>query len=186
MKELNIHKLSAGDHLITPADYEELTLKSSALNIFSDFKKFRPLVIDANTKAIDAHVFMERTHVDYKIVINENSECLGIISLEDLSDQRLIKQVSQGLKRSNILVSDLMEDREQIYVFEFQDLENVCVRDVIEVLKQNGLQFCLVVDNITHEIRGIISANEIARRLRIAYEPNKPPSFAEIFEVIHQ
>jgi len=186
MKSLELFKLDEVDHLVTPSDFDLISIHSSALSLFDDFKSYKALFINEKTKAVDAHEFMERYRFDYNIVVEDSGECVGIVSLEDLSDMRLIKAVSQGYDRDELLVCDVMIKRDQISAFDFDTLEHAHVIDVLETLKRNGLNYSLVVEHENHEIRGVISANEIAKRLRIPFELSKPPTFAEIFRIIHK
>ena len=185
MSKLRLYSLEKSDRLATPLDYEKLTASASALSTFSDFKEFRPLVIEEGTKAIDALTFLEKAHVEFKIVIGQHNQCVGILSLDDLSEDKMIKAVSRGLKREEVLVGDMMTGRSNIWAFDYQDISKTSVLELVEVMKKNGLNYSLVVDHRVHEIRGIISAKDIANRLHIPFEPNKPPTFMEIFEIIH-
>jgi CBS domain-containing protein len=136
MKTLRLYSLESIDHIVSPTDFDQLSLRSPALDVFTDFKNFKPLIIDEDTKAVDAHILMERAHVALKIVIDKNGEFSGIIGLDDLSDEILIKNVSLGVNRGDILVSDLMKPRNQIYAFDYEQLTHVWVMDVIEALKK--------------------------------------------------
>ena len=59
------------------------------------------------------------------------------------------------------------------------------MRDVVETLKNNGLNHCLVIDLNNNKIRGLISSSDIARKLHLAINIDTKTSFIKIFEAIH-
>lgn len=173
------------DHIVTPSDFEKTTLDSPATAIFTDFKRFNPLVIEESTRAIDALQLMMKAHVHLKIVISEDNEFIGIINSLDVSEQRIMHEVSLGAVREEILVSDVMVPREKLMAFEMSELEKATVNDVVNALKENGLRHCLVMDAKNHHIRGIISSSDIARKLNIPIAITSNVTFAKIFNAIY-
>lgn len=185
MKTLTLSPLQSVDTIVTPENLKQLTLKSSALEVFTDFKKQQPLIIDANTKATDANLLMKKAHVRLKLVISEENRFLGTISSEDITERQIVKRVAEGEDRENLLASDLMKSRESLQVLDFSEIVNASIEDLIHTLQSNGLGHCLVVDHSNHEIRGIISTSDIARRLHIEIDLTKAQTFASIFKAIH-
>ena len=184
MKTLNLYSIDSVDHIVYPEDYEEITLSSPALGIFTDFRKYKPLVIDANTLAVEAQSLMAKAHVNLKIVLDENKNFCGVVDLYTLSERNIVKRVSNGEQRTDLVVTDLMLPSSKMKALDYAELEAAFVSDVVETLKRNGLQHCLVVDHATHEIRGLISSSDIARKLRIKLELSKALTFAEIFSAL--
>ena len=186
MKSLDLYTIDTIDHIVTPENYEHLTLTSPALEVFTDFRESYPLVVDSDTKAVDAKFLMEKSHVNLKIVLNEEMRLCGVVGLDDLTDQRLVTEVSQGKSRADILVTDIMLPRAKMKAFDYRELGHAQVQHVLSTLKEYNLQYCLVVDHQEHEICGIISANEIARKLNIPLQINPSAStFAEVFSALH-
>lgn len=183
MKNLNLFAIDTIDQLVNPEDFKEITLQSPATAIFTDFKLFKPLIIDENTKAIDAMKLMRKAHVRMKIVMSDKKEFIGIISSSDICEQRIINEVTKGHGRDEILVTDLMQPKADLNFFDFNELKQATVNDVIEALKLNGLKHCLVVDRDKHHIRGLISSSDIARKLHISIEIGNV-SFAQLFNAI--
>jgi CBS-domain-containing membrane protein len=182
MKTLALHALSPAEHLVHPEEFHELKLDSPALSIFTDFKKHRPMEIDADTPAVQAEYLMRKAHVRLKLVVDRKEELVGTISLKDLDEQNFILRQRNGFAREAIQVRHLMLPRERIKALAYRDLMSATVGDVVHVLKQNGQQHCLVIDPQEHQIRGLISASDIARRLHIALEVEQAPTFVDIFE----
>jgi len=185
MKTLKLFKIETIDHIITPEDFKETTIDSPALSIFTDFKYHRALVIEASTKAVEAQLLMQKAHVNLKLVLSEENRICGIVSNKDVSDQELIKLVTLGDTRENILVTDVMQPRDSLKALDYCELSNSTVRQVIKTLENNDLQHCLVVEHSQHEIRGLISSSDIARKLHIAVSFHVSPTFADIFSAIH-
>ncbi len=185
MTALHLSKLSSTDHLVNPMETTTLSPQSPAVQILNDFKQYKPPVIEWRTRAIDAQRHLRFSHMFYCIVVDDQNECIGIIDQCLLSGEKIIQEVSKGIHREDILVSDLMIKREAIFAFSFSELGKSQVFDVLETLNRQGLEYSLVVDEFNHEIRGILSAKEIAEQLEIELESKSRPSFAEIFSVIH-
>lgn len=184
MKPLALHKLEKEYHLHLPAETKQLDVNSPALEVFTDFKKHKPYVIDISTSAVDAEKLMMKAHVKMKIIVDQNDDFLGIVTLQELTGENIIKQVATGLSREEITVADLMLPKEKLQVFDYDDLETATVQDVLDTLKNEGLQHSLVIDRDHVTIRGLISASDIARKLQIPLSLHKPLSFAEIFSVV--
>jgi CBS domain-containing protein len=177
-----MHPLNNIDRLVYPEDFQDPTGKSPALSVCTDFKHIRPLIIDSHTRAIEVEELMRKAHVKLKIVVNKDKELIGVISTRELSTQNILKRVSQGERREEIRVTDLMKHRAQLSSLDISDLEHATVSDVIFTLKENGEQHCLVIDKKAHHIRGIISASDIARRLHIPLVIEKAPTFVDLFK----
>lgn len=185
MKKIHLMSLDNVEHLIQPEDFNEINIDSPALNIFTDFKQHLPLVIDADTPATQADYLMKKAHVRLKLVVDENNELIGTISLQELNGQHIQILQNQGIDREAINVRDLMIPRSKQKAVDYQQLVNATIGDVLDTLQKNGTLHCLVVDKVQHQIRGIISASDIARRLHIPVEIATPTTFVDIFKAVH-
>ncbi len=185
MKNLHLFDLEKVDNIISPEYFEQATINSPATTIFTDFKAHIPLKIEANTRAIDALNLMIKSHVQMKIVISKTDEFLGIVSTKELTEQRIVSEVAKGTPRDEILVEEMMIPRQSLSVFDYQELERSKVCDVIFALEQNGLNHCLVVDRTEHQIRGVISSSDIARKLHLPIMLNDNNSFSRVFALVN-
>ncbi|MCX4187015.1 CBS domain-containing protein [Methylophaga sp. OBS4] len=185
MKKIHLMALDNVEHLVQPEDFNEITIDSPALTIFTDFKQHLPLVIDADTPAMQADYLMKKAHVRLKLVVDENNELIGTISLQELNGQHIQILQNQGIDREDINVRDLMIPRSQQKVVNYQQLVDATIGDVLDALQKNGTSHCLVVDKDQHQIRGIISASDIARRLHIPVEIATPTTFIDIFKAVN-
>jgi CBS domain containing-hemolysin-like protein len=184
MYNLSLYPLSAEDKLIFPPSAQNLTLESPALSVMTDFRHTAPLVIDASTKASMVEHMMLQAHVRMKLVVDSNNRFLGMVSLSDISQQAIMQKVNEGFNRDDLLVTDFMLPRNKVKAFSLQELEHARIADVIKALESNGQQHCLVIDTETHSICGLISASDIARKLRLNVDINRGASFIDIFEAV--
>lgn len=185
MKNLKLVTLDTIDHIVTPSYFNKTSLDSPATEVFTDFKLFKPLMIEANTKAVDALHLMLKAHVHLKIVMAGLDDFVGIISSFGVSEQNIMHHVALGQDRDDLLVSDLMLPRSKLMAFDIEELERSTVHEVIVALKQNGLRHCLVIDGKNHHIRGLISSSDIARKLHIPIEITSNVTFAKIFKAVN-
>ncbi|MFT6976960.1 MAG: CBS domain containing-hemolysin-like protein [Shewanella psychromarinicola] len=184
VKKLALYPVEKIDELTSPDVHEDISVLSSALNVFTDFKKVTPLVIESNTSAVNVEHLMQKSHVRLKLVIDNADRFIGLISFESLHNQEILKRVAAGHQREQLSVADFMIPKEDLKAIDYEDLSYARIGDVIETLKSAGQQHCLVLDRVNHAICGVLSANDIARRLKLAVDVSTPNSFASIFEVI--
>ncbi|GAA3546157.1 CBS domain-containing protein [Zobellella aerophila] len=182
MKTLSLYPVEAIDHLVLPSDFTGASLNTPVLELVNDFKHSPPAIIDANTPATGALEMMHHEHAKLKLVVDEKGELVGLIGLEQLSGQSMIRQVANGNSRHEIQVADLMRPRKQLKALAYQQLQESTIADVIAALKSSGEQYCLIIERDSHHIRGVISAQDIAERLHISLDINKAPTFLNIFD----
>lgn len=184
MKKLNFETIRDLEVLSYPKDPEELTLASPAVNFFTDFEKVKPLILDGDTDADTARQMMLKSHVRLKLVVDDNYKFIGIVSLDDISDQKITATQNKLNKRGQILVSDLMVGKSNLRAFDYSQIINSTIEDVIEHLKSNGQQHCLVVDRASNKIRGIFSASDISRKLGLPVNIQDQSSFYKVFSAV--
>lgn len=184
MRQIHLFPVSHVAHLVRPEEFHELSPLSSALEFFTDFKKHVPLTIDGSTPAESVETLMWQAHVKLKLVVDGEGELIGTVSLDDLDDQHFMARVARGYAHNEILVKDLMMPKAKIMALNLNDLEQATINDVVKALQHKGQQHCLVVDHSTTQIRGLISASDVARRLRIPIRIERVPTFVDIFSSI--
>ena len=182
MKTLALYAVEAIDHLVQPADFEGATLSSPALVVVADFKHSQPNMINAGTSAADALEMMQQEQSKLKLVIDNDGELVGLLHIDQLSDQAIMRRIAFGQSRNDILVADLMRPRERIKALAYQQLKHCTIGDVVNTLQSSGEQHCVVIDRESHQIRGVISAQDIARRLRMQLHIQQAPTFLHIFD----
>lgn len=185
-RQLSFHRTDAVDELTWPTEADAITLDSPASEIFTDFNQRHPSVVSSTCSACQARADMLRDHVRLKFVVDGSGHFVGVVSREDVAEQALMTKLTQGYANvDEILVTDLMCPREQLFAFDYGDLQQARVGDVVEILRENGRQHFLVVDPDQHQIRGIISASDIARKLRLPIDIEDRSSFVHVFNAIH-
>lgn len=185
MHALSLCKTEAIDTLAQPDVYEHIELNSSALSIFTDFHEHQPLVIDGSVKAIELERLMRQSHVKMKLVLDQREQFVGIVTLADITEQKILQRVVQlGIPRTELLVVDMMQPKSLLQAFDYNELKISQVSDVVDALQENGAMHCLVIDKEKHEIRGVISVSDIARILRIPLDIQSQPSFAALSHII--
>lgn len=166
MKTLTYVSTKNTDQLTFPVLNENPDLYSSALSVFTDFQAVAPRLIESNTRAEELVRLMRKEHVRMKVVVDADNRFEGIISLKDLSDEAFVKKVAQGVKRSDILVADLMRSKEDLLALSFTSLRKSDIESLLYSQKDNQFQHLLIIDEESKRIRGLISSNDIARRLK--------------------
>lgn len=185
MTTLPLYKISPSERLVSPDEFSDVRLDSSALALFTDFRRHEPFVIDGWMGAVDAECYMRKTHTRLRMVVDHDGKFIGTITLADLSERRLLKKVAAGESRYDIRVMDLMTPRQELKTLAYADVCGATVQDVLHTLSCNGEQHCLVVDFDGHSIRGVIATSDVARRLHMDVQFHVAPSFAEIFSAVH-
>ncbi len=185
MKKLALFNLDAVDQLMQPTDFAETTLQSPALSVFTDFKQSQPTMIAGTTCAAQALTMMQQEHSQLKLVVDSHNVLIGLIHIEQLSEQAIMRQVIYGAKRHEITVSDLMRPRDKIKALAYQQLQNCTIADLVNTLQSSGEQYCVVVDRDRHHIRGLIHAQDLARRLRMPLAIRQQPTFLRIFDSLN-
>ncbi len=185
MHKLKLHTVSSIDELVQPAKPIHISLRSPALAFFTDFLDNEPLVIESSVTADNARRIMIRTHVRLKLVLDNDNRFAGVITAEDLAEQNVIqKAVSNGTLRSDVLVSDLMTRKSDLSAFDISEVEKSTIGDVVNFLREVHQQHCLVLDAENHQIRGIFSASDISRKLRLPLNIQEQSSFARVFSAV--
>ena len=185
MKRFNLYQLEAVDKLAYPDMANNITLDSPALAVMTDFKYHEPLVADSHERACDIEQSMLQAHVRMKLVVNQDNEFLGLVSLDDLNAQEILKRVAKGAHREALSAADFMRPKDSLRAFDYHELRQATISDVVQTLKENEFQHYLVVDRKAHRIRGVISASDLARKLRLDIKINSRSSFVSVYAALH-
>ena len=181
MKILNLYPTTTVDDLAWPEEIEGLSMDSSALDFFTDFKQVKPLVIESTVSAVEVKKIMQKAHVRLKFVLNESGQFIGIISADDVIDRKIVQKVSEGSKRDDIALTELMTPKRDLKALDYQEVVEASISEVIRKLKDSGEQHCLVIDRDNHKIRGIFSASDISRKLHLPIDIQDRSSFYKVF-----
>lgn len=185
MNKLTLYPVVNVDELVHPEDFQAKTLFTPALDFFTDFRDNEPLVIDSSVSAPDARNMMLRTHVRLKLVVDDEGHFVGVITAQQLAEQRIISRAASGhSSREDVRVADLMTRKKDLLALNIHEVEKSSIGDVVRFLKDNFQQHCLVIDEDTHQIRGIFSASDISRKLRLPVNIQEQSSFSKVFSAV--
>jgi len=185
-RELRILSTAAMGDIQHPEDVVTLDLHSPATAVFTDFTRQSPLMLEQSTSVVAAREMMKRTHVKLKLVIDSHEHFRGVITLEDLMSTKVMRGADQsGLRQHELTVAQVMTPRSALHGIDIRDLSSACIGDVLATMKKYGEQHVLVVDQQLGSIRGIVSANDIARRLHVPIViSEKANSFSDIYRAV--
>lgn len=185
-KELPTRPLHAVRNIERPASPTVVELESPATTILTDFSTQTPLMLEQGTSIDEAREMMRKTHVKLKLVIDASEEFRGVISLEDLVSLKVMEALSQtGLPRQELTVAHVMTPKSRLRAIGFDDFSHATVGDILATMHRYGEQHVLVVDTQRESIRGIVSANDIARRMHIPVVIcERANSFSDIYKAV--
>lgn len=182
MKTFSMNTVS---ELAFPEKFNEVTLDSPALEVFTDFKRYQPRVIESSTSVSDAEKIMKRCHVRLMLVIDEEENFKGTLSFMDIAGEKSISLIDKARHKDDLSVAEIMTRRQDLKAIALADIEKASVKGLVETLRHEGVQHYLVVNFSSNRIRGVVSASDLARRLHIPLEIHKVPTFTDIYRTLH-
>lgn len=186
MKQLKLFNLDQASGIRQPATDAQVSSRSPAAVIFTDFDVQVPVVVEASASAVDVEGLMQRAHVKLMLVLDAQDHFIGVISLADLSEDRIIRAVAGGSQRNEVQVQDLMQPRARLHALGYEELRHATVADVLHTLREERAQHALVVDEKSHEVRGLISASDIARKLHLPLPLGTVLEFTQVNAALHR
>jgi signal-transduction protein with cAMP-binding, CBS, and nucleotidyltransferase domain len=187
-RELEIVELSQVRRFLQPGT-PVLGLDSPATMFMTDFVNTQPIVIDENRGINTALNRMKQSYVRLLLVSAQQDQFRGIITASDIHGGKVLSYMAAvGLRhRDEVMVKNIMTNKDHIHALPFEQLQNACVGDVINTIKHLGEQHILVVEGDENGlmIRGMFSSTNIAKALHISFdvEPHAR-SFFELEQVI--
>jgi len=88
--------------------------------------------------------------------------------------------VALGFDRHELVVGDFMRPRHTLDALDHAELESGRIADVLQRLCEVEQQHCLVLDAGRRRVRGLISASDIVRKMRLPLDLVERISFARI------
>lgn len=180
----HLYPVDSIDQLAWPESSTGLSLDSPALSVLTDFQHHQPRFVDGHDSASAVEQAMLRAHVRLQLVVDEYHQFLGLVSLDDLNSQEILKRVASGYNREDLAARDFMRPRSALRALDYHELRRSTVRDLVETLKDNEHQHYLVIDRQNHRIRGVISASDLARKLRLDIQIHRGSSFIAIYNAL--
>lgn len=149
-----------------PASVNVLSLHSPAMEVFTDFCRQQPLMVEQNTTVEVAHEMMRRTHTELFLVIDAQEAFRGILSQDDLESEKAMQEIGQSrMRHKDLTVERVMTPRNRLRAIDFREFQLANIGDVLARLRENGEQHMLVAETKKPSIRGVVSVDGIARRM---------------------
>jgi DeoR family transcriptional regulator, catabolite repression regulator len=189
-RHLRVQDTSDVDHLLSPAQVRpQPTLRSPALDVMTDFVETAPVTVSGQLGVEDALEWMKSQHVRMLFVVNEKDQFVGVITARDIAGTRVMAYAQQnGIARSEVLVRHIMHDKAHIRGLTFEQVSGATIGDLMLTMQGSGDQHVVVIDEGyvgVKRVRGVISASDISRLLKVSFEVMyEAKTFAEIEKIV--
>ncbi len=178
---LEICNIDETYRLVWPENCRRLTTDSPALAVFTDFRRTMPLTVEPDTPAYAVEEVMTMAHTRFRLVVDPQSGFLGVVALEDLQHPDFRARLAAIYTGDTLTVAEVMRPRHALQALNYTELEDAKIGDIIESLKDCDHHHCLVVDKAAHQIRGMISASDMAGPLQLAADSTHAPGFDQLY-----
>lgn len=149
-----------------PAAMRPLNMHSPAMEVFTDFTRQQPLMVEQSSTIDQARELMMRTHTKLLLVIDSHEAFQGVLSPDCLMLARVMKLMAQSrLLWNELTVEQVMTPRSHLRAIDFTEFQLANVGDLVATMKSFGEEHVLVVETQRRSLRGIVSAHSIARRM---------------------
>ncbi len=183
---LRTYPLDEANHLATPSTSLHASMATPAREILTDYSRYRPLLVESTLPVPRCEELMRKSHVKLMLVVDTQDHLLGIVDLVDLVGPKLQKMIGPDLPKTEVAVGSLMTSRDELKSIAFEDLQHATIGDLVVTLQHEHCPHILVQDRSRNEIRGVISAADIARCLDVPLDITYSPTFADICHVTQE
>lgn len=179
---LSHQPLPPGAQVASPAAPARLTLASPAIEAMTDLRKVPASAVATDRTIEDCNALMKARGIRLLFVEDAQRRVLGVITATDLLGEEPVRFMQErGLRRHEILASDLMTPASALEALDLGAVAGAQVGHVVATLKAAGRQHTFVTDEGGRRICGLFSATHIARRLGIDVTTHEvATSFAQI------
>lgn len=179
---------SAACTLAQPAA-NPVTLDSPAIEVMTDLSKVAAVTIEPSALMLAANEYMISRAVRSLFVTAPDGHVIGLVTTSDVLGERPVRVGhARGVRRNELLVSDVMTPIDSIVAMRMEDVRAAKVGHVVASLKQAGRHHELVAEMRPKglaQVRGIFSASQIARQLGVPLQITElARTFAEIEEAL--
>jgi DeoR family transcriptional regulator, catabolite repression regulator len=189
-RHLRVQDASDVDHLLSPSQVKPVsTLRSPALEVMTDFLQTAPVTVSANLVIDEALEWMKSQHVRLLFVVNEQGQFAGVITAGDIAGSRAMAYARQNdIARADVQVRHLMLSKMQIRGLTYEQVCDATIGDIMLTMQGSGDQHVVVIDEGyagVKRVRGVISASDISRLLKVSFEVMyEAKTFAEIEKIV--
>ena len=187
--------LSAGARyrLVSPEDEDTLTNDAAASELLKDFTRQAPGIVRSSREIQEVKKTLDVSGETFCVVINRNDEVVGILTLKDLIGSWPMSLANQrGSTIADIVARDIMRPVWRLPTIELGKLQDLKIDELITIFKGLHSDYLLVMDAVAvgaeeQVICGLLSADELSRRLGIRVTPDPGPgSFSDIVHAVRK
>ena len=133
---LQAHPMDAGTTFMLPQrEFERVTLDDAATRVMTDFRLVRALTVAPGVSMDSAYQRMRVNGVRMLLVADERNVIVGLISSTDVEGERPVQRMhDRGIRREEVLVSDVMTPAQRLEVIDLRDVERACVGHIVASL----------------------------------------------------
>ena len=169
-----------------------LTHNDLATELLRDFNRQNPLTVRSSE---DIHVIGKKLELSGEtlcVVINHKEDVIGMLHMKDLIGSLPMSLASQrGSAIADLVAQDVMRPVWSLPTMGFSKLQSLTVDDLLSIFRELHSDYLLVTETVAGEegkvVRGLLSADELSRRLgvQVNAEP-RPESFSDIVHAVRQ
>ena len=187
--------LSAGARyrLVSPEDEDTLTNDAAASELLKDFTRQAPVIARSSREIQEVKKTLDVSGETFCVVINRNDEVVGIVTLKDLIGSWPMSLANQrGSTIADIVARDIMRPVWSLPTIELGKLQDLKIDELIAIFKGLHSDYLLVMDTVAvgaeeQVICGLLSADDLSRRLGIRVNPDPGPgSFSDIVHAVRK
>jgi CBS-domain-containing membrane protein len=163
---------------------DKVKLDDAAASVMTDLTRVTAVIILPGDTVDEAHRRMIQRGVRLLLVVDQDRKVVGLITATDILGEKPVLAASQGLRRQEVMVRDIMTPQERLEVLDMADVRAAKVAHIFATLRKAGRQHAMVVERDGHgqqTVRGLFSATQIARQLGVAIQTSEVArTFSEI------
>ena len=187
--------LSAGARyrLVSQEDEDTLTNDAAASELLKDFTRQAPVIVRSSREIQEVKKTLDVSGETFCVVINRNDEVVGILTLKDLIGSWPMSLANQrGSTIADIVARDIMRPVWRLPTIELGNLQDLKIDELIAIFKGLHSDYLLVMDTVAvgaeeQVICGLLSADDLSRRLGIRVNPDPGPgSFSDIVHAVRK
>lgn len=176
-----------------PVDVGSSAEDDPAYTVMTDFQKTAPITIEPLVSIDAALRKMIDAGVRLLLVTDDRGDIEGVITSYDIQGEEPVRRAAAaGIAHADITVGMIMTPLERMPAFDFDFVQRLLIRHVVETMRHLNRQHALVVEYKVRKrglmVRGLFSTSHIGRALgRPVHAPmHAADSLAEMQLTLHR
>lgn len=155
-----------------PAELPEMVhLEDSVFSVMIDFYNVKPPIVYPETPIDEVLEEMKINNIHLMLVSDQNQNIIGLIGSEDILGEKPIKILEERrITREEITAKMVMTLQSDITAFDFDELTDMRVGNIVNTLKKMHRLHAVVIQNLENNqtiIRGLFSLPQISKQLHM-------------------